>query len=128
MLHALMMAQSPPCFAAVRAAANKRPPSQAPRKTQRQKPTTTTSHGFGGKKKDPVWQCVQNCGACCKLDKGPSFPSPDEIFDDPSDVQVYFHKPSCSIRMNVCILVFVKDSIFILERHIHIRTRYIFQI
>ncbi|KAL8504587.1 hypothetical protein ACS0TY_015956 [Phlomoides rotata] len=86
MLHSLMI--SPPC-AAVRAAANKRPPSQPQRKTQRQKPSTTTSHGFGGKRKDPVWQCVQNCGACCKLDKGPTFPSPEEVFDDPSDIELY---------------------------------------
>ncbi|KAL0344587.1 UNVERIFIED_CONTAM: hypothetical protein Sradi_4290000 [Sesamum radiatum] len=90
MLHAVVVAaRSPPCFAAVRAAASKRPPSQPPKRIQHQKPTTTTTQGFGGKKKDPVWQCVQNCGACCKLDKGPTFPSPDEIFDDPSDIQLY---------------------------------------
>ncbi|KAH6755867.1 zinc/iron-chelating domain protein [Perilla frutescens var. hirtella] len=83
------MAQYPPCFAAVRAAANKRPPSKQPRKSQRQKPATTTSHGFGGEKKSPVWQCVENCGACCKLDKGPNFPSAEEIFDDPSDIEMY---------------------------------------
>ncbi|KAL0333320.1 UNVERIFIED_CONTAM: hypothetical protein Sangu_1488200 [Sesamum angustifolium] len=81
--------QSPPCFAGMRAAASKRPPSQTPKRNQHQKATTITTQGFGGKKKDPVWQCVQNCGACCKLDKGPTFPSPDEIFDDPSDIQLY---------------------------------------
>ncbi|KAI7736798.1 hypothetical protein M8C21_011233, partial [Ambrosia artemisiifolia] len=47
------------------------------------------SAGFGAKKKETLWQCVTNCGACCKLDKGPSFPSSEEIFDDPSDVQLY---------------------------------------
>ncbi|KAL1567214.1 hypothetical protein AAHA92_02717 [Salvia divinorum] len=64
--------------------AGNRPPP--PRKIQRQKPATKTSHGFGGEKKSPVWQCVEKCSACCKLDKGPTFPSPEEIFDDPSDV------------------------------------------
>ncbi|KAL8508906.1 hypothetical protein ACS0TY_016201 [Phlomoides rotata] len=121
MLHSLMI--SPPC-AAVQAAANKRPPSsQPPRKTQHQKPNTTTSHDFGGKRKDPVWQCVQNCGACCKLDKGPTFPSPEEVFDDPSDIELYkslvgqdgwcihYDKSSrkCSIYAGECILVF-QDS------------------
>ncbi|PIN08037.1 hypothetical protein CDL12_19382 [Handroanthus impetiginosus] len=89
MLRAMVVAQPPSCSAAVRAAANKKPPSQLPKKTQRRKPTKNTTHGFGGKKKEPVWQCVNNCGACCKLDKGPNFPSPDEIFEDPSDVQLY---------------------------------------
>ncbi|CBI32648.3 hypothetical protein VitviT2T_012185 [Vitis vinifera] len=45
--------------------------------------------GFGGKRNDPTWQCIQGCGACCKLDKGPSFATPEEIFDDPSDVKLY---------------------------------------
>lgn len=35
------------------------------------------------------WQCVGGCGACCKLDKGPAFPTPEEIFyDSPSHLQV----------------------------------------
>lgn len=39
--------------------------------------------GFGGSKKQPEkWQCISGCGACCKLDKGPAFPTPEEIFDD----------------------------------------------
>lgn len=54
-----------------------------------------SSLGFTSKKKDAVWQCVKSCGACCKLDKGPSFPSPDEIFDDPSDIQVCFPHHFC---------------------------------
>ncbi|KAG8374284.1 hypothetical protein BUALT_Bualt11G0115500 [Buddleja alternifolia] len=94
MLPAVAMAQSPPWFAGIRlcltvraaAAAKQKPPPKAPNKTQRQKPTTP---GFGGKRKVPVWQCVQNCGACCKLDKGPTFPSPEEIFEDPSDIQLF---------------------------------------
>ncbi|PWA77810.1 hypothetical protein CTI12_AA220970 [Artemisia annua] len=54
-----------------------------------QKKNVSTTNGFGTRKTEPVWQCVKNCGACCKLDKGPTFPSPEEIFDDPSDVQLY---------------------------------------
>ncbi|KAL6503146.1 hypothetical protein OROHE_023775 [Orobanche hederae] len=90
MLSAVIVARPPPRFAAVRAAAKKnKPPYQAPKKAPRQNTTTTIAQGFAGKKKTPLWQCVQNCGACCKLDKGPTFPSPDEIFDDPSDIEVY---------------------------------------
>ncbi|XP_047956135.1 uncharacterized protein LOC125201888 [Salvia hispanica] len=85
MLHSLMMmAPSPACMAARKTSS---PPP--PRKGQRQKPATKTSHGFGREKKSPVWQCVEKCGACCKLDKGPTFPSPEEIFDNPSDVEHY---------------------------------------
>ncbi|KAF8395043.1 hypothetical protein HHK36_018982 [Tetracentron sinense] len=47
------------------------------------------SVGFGGERKEASWKCAQNCGACCKLDKGPSFATPEEIFQDPSDVQLY---------------------------------------
>ncbi|XP_058073254.1 uncharacterized protein LOC131221969 isoform X2 [Magnolia sinica] len=48
------------------------------------------SLGFGGKgRKEDKWGCAQGCGACCKLDKGPSFASPEEIFEHPSDVQLY---------------------------------------
>ncbi|OEL38213.1 hypothetical protein BAE44_0000766 [Dichanthelium oligosanthes] len=36
------------------------------------------------------WKCASGCGACCKLDKGPDFPTPDEIFaDHPDDLQLY---------------------------------------
>ncbi|PWZ52635.1 hypothetical protein Zm00014a_017683 [Zea mays] len=36
------------------------------------------------------WKCASGCGACCKLDKGPDFPIPDEIFaDHPDDLQLY---------------------------------------
>lgn len=35
------------------------------------------------------WKCASGCGACCKLDKGPDFPTPDEIFaDHPDDLHV----------------------------------------
>ncbi|KAJ0986402.1 hypothetical protein J5N97_004758 [Dioscorea zingiberensis] len=48
--------------------------------------------GFGRSEKrmDLKWKCSRACGACCKLDKGPSFPSPEEIFmDDPESLQLY---------------------------------------
>ncbi|XP_039115663.1 uncharacterized protein LOC120251192 [Dioscorea cayenensis subsp. rotundata] len=49
-----------------------------------------TGFGKGEKKMAPKWQCSRGCGACCKLDKGPSFPSPEEIFiDDPNNLQLY---------------------------------------
>jgi len=66
-----------------------RPPRKAATvKTDKRK--GQTSLGFGGDKKETKWHCVEGCGACCKLQKGPSFPSPEEYFDDPSDVQVHF--------------------------------------
>ena len=35
------------------------------------------------------WKCATGCGACCKLDKGPEFPTPDEVFADyPDHLQV----------------------------------------
>jgi hypothetical protein len=35
------------------------------------------------------WKCAAGCGACCKLDKGPDFPSPEEIFaEHPEDLKV----------------------------------------
>ncbi|KAL5976178.1 hypothetical protein ACLOJK_020508 [Asimina triloba] len=45
-----------------------------------------TGFGAGGRKEE--WRCIGGCGACCKLDKGPSFATPEEIFESPSDVQV----------------------------------------
>ncbi|GAB2268046.1 hypothetical protein Dimus_003021 [Dionaea muscipula] len=50
-----------------------------------------SSEGFGGagKMKELQWQCVKGCGACCKLAKGPSFATLEEIFDNPSDIQLY---------------------------------------
>ncbi|XP_023887120.1 uncharacterized protein LOC111999231 [Quercus suber] len=48
-----------------------------------------SSVGFGSRRKEPLWRCVEGCGACCKLDKGPSFPTPEEIFTDPRDIELY---------------------------------------
>ncbi|XP_027188986.2 uncharacterized protein, partial [Cicer arietinum] len=42
-----------------------------------------------GKNKELSWHCVEGCGACCKLQKGPSYPSPEEIFTNTSDVELY---------------------------------------
>lgn len=94
-------AVAPPCFLTVRSMASR--PRQGPKSKneftrnrsgrspdQNSNTSTTSTTGFGNKKREPQWQCVQNCGACCKLDKGPTFPSPEEIFEDPSDVQVSF--------------------------------------
>jgi len=36
-------------------------------------------------KRQVRWKCASGCGACCKLDKGPDFPTPDEIFADHPD-------------------------------------------
>ncbi|XP_027775264.1 uncharacterized protein LOC107031193 isoform X3 [Solanum pennellii] len=47
-----------------------------------------TTSGFNSRNKEPNWQCIQNCGACCKLEKGPNFPTAEEIFDDPSDIEI----------------------------------------
>jgi hypothetical protein len=47
-----------------------------------------SSVGFGRRRKEPLWQCVEGCGACCKLDKGPSFVTPEEVFSDPLDIEV----------------------------------------
>ena len=70
-----------------------------------------SSAGFGRGRKEQLWQCVEGCGACCKLNKGPSFATPEEVFDDPSDVQVtsqsfFFFWISC------CVLFLFKLSIF----------------
>ncbi|TXG59080.1 hypothetical protein EZV62_016909 [Acer yangbiense] len=59
-----------------------------PEKKQSRK-SNETRVGFGNDKTEPQWRCVERCGACCKLDKGPAFATPEEIFDDPSDIQLY---------------------------------------
>ncbi|KAI5395460.1 hypothetical protein KIW84_061870 [Lathyrus oleraceus] len=69
------------CLAALRR-------QEATVKTTDQKPAQNL--GFrGGKKKESPWHCVEGCGACCKLQKGPSYPSPEEIFTNTSDVELY---------------------------------------
>lgn len=51
------------------------------------KPTKSTKGFVAGRKE--LWRCVENCGACCKLAKGPAFATPEEIFTDPSDIEHY---------------------------------------
>ncbi|KAI4300191.1 hypothetical protein L6164_033594 [Bauhinia variegata] len=63
--------------------------ARRPRSTAKTKKQSRSSVGFGGHKKEALWHCVQGCGACCMLDKGPSFPTPEEIFTDSSDIELY---------------------------------------
>ncbi|KAI9121897.1 hypothetical protein K1719_006586 [Acacia pycnantha] len=76
----------PSPFTVCSAARRPRPP---PKKTTLDKKQSLTTVGFGGDRKHELWRCVEGCGACCKLQKGPSFASPEEIFTDPSDVELY---------------------------------------
>lgn len=46
--------------------------------------------GFETKQEEVTWACVSGCGACCKLAKGPSFAPPEDIFDDPDDIALYW--------------------------------------
>lgn len=99
-----MLAVVPYSFAAVKPAPEQPHRSQVSIKTQKKASRSSTA-GFGAKKREPLWQCVKNCGACCKLDKGPAFPSPEEIFDDPSDIQVLslpFSYPFLNFNSYLC--------------------------
>ncbi|EOA21454.1 hypothetical protein CARUB_v10001846mg, partial [Capsella rubella] len=58
-------------------------------KPENKRPMTTSTSGFSGRTKELTWQCVEGCGACCKLAKDFAFATPDEIFDDPDDVELY---------------------------------------
>lgn len=70
--------------------------------------------GAAGKKKrtkkekvEVVWQCARGCGACCKLDKGPAFPAPEDIFaDDP------FHLQVCSSYLCCCGTLLAQSFLF----------------
>ncbi|KAK4800806.1 hypothetical protein SAY86_021293 [Trapa natans] len=74
--------------------AGRRPRQKVRTKTRPEKVSSSSASssssvaGFGGGKTEPVWRCVDGCGACCKLDKGPDFASPEEIFENPKDVEV----------------------------------------
>uniref|UniRef100_A0A0D3AT21 Uncharacterized protein n=1 Tax=Brassica oleracea var. oleracea TaxID=109376 RepID=A0A0D3AT21_BRAOL len=50
---------------------------------------TSTSGFYGRTANEQTWQCIESCGACCKLAKGFAFATPDEIFDDPDDVELF---------------------------------------
>ncbi|KAB2098328.1 hypothetical protein ES319_A01G231000v1 [Gossypium barbadense] len=58
------------------------------KKTAPKNKTSKDTMGFSSGRKE-IWRCVENCGACCKLAKGPAFPTPEEIFSDPSDIKLY---------------------------------------
>ncbi|XP_060668662.1 uncharacterized protein LOC132799957 isoform X2 [Ziziphus jujuba] len=64
-----------------------RQPTKSNSKTKQKQ--SSVSVGFGCQKKELLWWCVESCGACCKLHKGPSFPTPEEIFTDSSDIELY---------------------------------------
>ncbi|XP_021831376.1 uncharacterized protein LOC110771387 isoform X2 [Prunus avium] len=68
--------------------------ARRPRQTAKTKPSkiplpSTTSIGFGTKRREQTWQGIEGCGACCKLEKGPSFATPEEIFNNPTDIELY---------------------------------------
>lgn len=73
-----------------------------PKKTkpENMRPTTTSTSGFSGRTtKELTWKCVEDCGACCKLAKDFAFVTPDEIFEDPDDVEVCLLSPTtCSTK------------------------------
>ncbi|VFQ61368.1 unnamed protein product [Cuscuta campestris] len=95
----------PPRFAAICSAARRGRNSEHGDKRKRNAKPTEQSNaaagadvsiakknppGFGSRRKDPMWKCIENCGACCKLHKPQKdFPSPEEIFDDYSDIELY---------------------------------------
>ncbi|EOY07656.1 PREDICTED: uncharacterized protein LOC18597852 [Theobroma cacao] len=64
-----------------------RPGKKGQKTTPKTKPSKSTM-GFSAGRKE-LWRCVENCGACCKLAKGPAFATPEEIFSDPSDIELY---------------------------------------
>ncbi|XP_057972069.1 uncharacterized protein LOC131160418 [Malania oleifera] len=77
-------------FSAVRAATPSRRPRVQPQTQVKDSGSCEAAAlGFSGRGKEQVWKCVEGCGACCKLDKGPAFATPEEIFHDPSDVQLF---------------------------------------
>ncbi|KAH7844236.1 hypothetical protein Vadar_025882 [Vaccinium darrowii] len=83
-------ALAPTCFTTIRLAAGNPPTKRTNAKKSKK---TTKIRKSGGDASSlsfgPRWQCVQGCGACCKLDKGPSFATPEEIFENPSDIELY---------------------------------------
>ncbi|KAK8540178.1 hypothetical protein V6N13_048716 [Hibiscus sabdariffa] len=65
-----------------------RKPGQKGKKTAPKTKPSKDSKGFSTGRKE-IWRCVGNCGACCKLAKGPEFATPEEIFSDSSDIELY---------------------------------------
>ncbi|KAJ6743296.1 hypothetical protein OIU85_017275 [Salix viminalis] len=80
-----------PSFSSVIFAA-RRPPQKGKLKNAKlpeATPKLSRTTGFDTSKKEPLWGCVEGCGACCKLAKGPAFATPEDIFTDPSDIELY---------------------------------------
>ncbi|XP_062166584.1 uncharacterized protein LOC133872934 [Alnus glutinosa] len=63
--------------------------TQKTARTKAEAKQSPSSVGFGRRRNEPLWRCVEGCGACCKLDKGPSFITPEEVFSDPRDIELY---------------------------------------
>lgn len=64
--------------------------AMAKTKKQRHNTKLKNGKGFEAKQEEVTWACVSGCGACCKLAKGPSFAPPEDIFDDPDDIALYW--------------------------------------
>lgn len=53
-----------------------------------------TSEGSSAKEADNIWTsragwaCVKGCGACCVLDKGPTYPPIEEVLTDAAEAAV----------------------------------------
>lgn len=77
------------CLGTINMATRRPRPKTKPASKTRRSSNGSSFAGFGREKKEPLWRCVENCGACCKLDKGPSFVTPEEVFDDPADIELY---------------------------------------
>ncbi|OMP03620.1 hypothetical protein COLO4_10316 [Corchorus olitorius] len=83
----LNITNSLPRFGLVISSAH-RPGKKSQKTKPKTKPGKSTTMGFNTARKEELWRCVENCGACCKLAKGPAFATPEEIFTDPSDIEV----------------------------------------
>ncbi|KAJ6924161.1 hypothetical protein NC652_017454 [Populus alba x Populus x berolinensis] len=79
-----------PCFNSVIFAGRRSPQKKLNNaKVPGATPKLSNTTGFGTSKKEPSWRCVEGCGACCKLAKGPAFATPEEIFTNPTDIELY---------------------------------------
>ncbi|KAJ8646480.1 hypothetical protein MRB53_008228 [Persea americana] len=73
-------------------------PRRGKGKASEAKDRSRGSIGFGRERKE-LWSCSQGCGACCKLDKGPAFATPEEILDYPDHVkEQYWSEQSCATK------------------------------
>ena len=80
---------------------------RSPKPKPKQSQGSAAIAGGGGGTGEQLWRCVEGCGACCKLNKGPSFATPEQLFTQPSDIQVSsLTHHSHSIHINVIIHMF----------------------